>query len=89
MPIEIYTREQCPYCERVRNLLRIKGVAFTEYLVNGDPQRDAELCRRGAAGKVPGIFIADRLIGGCTELFELDECGELDRLLAVSPGSPR
>ena len=29
--------------------------------------------------------MADRLIGGCRELFELDESGALDRILAQQP----
>jgi glutaredoxin 3 len=89
MKVEIYTKAYCPYCERAKELLRIKGIAFIEYVINGDPQRAAEMSRRGSGAAVPGIFIADRLIGGCTELFELDESGALDRLVAASPGSPR
>jgi glutaredoxin 3 len=89
MHVEIYTRAYCPFCERAKELLRIKGVRFTEYQVNDNPQHAAELRRRSAGESVPGIFIADRLIGGCAELFELDESGGLDRLLSVSSGSPR
>jgi glutaredoxin 3 len=89
MHVEIYTKTYCPFCERAKELLRIKGVRFTEYPVNDNPQRAAELRRRSAGENVPGIFIADRLIGGCAELFELDESGVLDRLLAVNSGSPR
>jgi len=89
MKVEIYTKPFCPYCERAKQLLRIKGVAFIEYVINGDPQHAEELHRRGAQATFPGIFIADRLIGGCAELFDLDESGGLDRLLAANCGSPR
>ena len=85
MKVELYTKVYCPYCERAKELLRIKGVSFAEYVVNGDPARLAEMRRRGAGDTFPGIFIADRLIGGCSELFELDESGALDRLLVVTP----
>ena len=87
MKVEIYTKPFCPYCERAKELLRIKGVSFIEYVVNGDPVRAEELRRRGATAPPPGIFVADRLIGGCGELFELDERGELDRLLLPTAGS--
>jgi glutaredoxin 3 len=83
--VEIYTKAFCPYCERAKELLRIKGVAFVEYLIDDDPPRAAEMLRRGGAPTVPEIFIAGRLIGGCAELFELDENGRLDQLLAASP----
>ena len=32
---------------------------------------------------VPQIFIGDRHIGGCDDLFELESTGELDELLAA------
>lgn len=86
MKVEIYTKPYCPYCERAKELLRIKGIAFVEYVINGDPQHVEEMRRRGAGETFPGIFIANRLIGGCNELFDLDERGALDQLLLPTPG---
>ncbi|MCM2264750.1 MAG: glutaredoxin 3 [Desulfuromonadales bacterium] len=86
MKVEIYTKPYCPYCERAKELLRIKGIAFVEYVINGDPHRAEEMRRRGVGETFPGIFIADRLIGGCGELFDLDERGVLDQLLSPTPG---
>ena len=83
MLVEIYTRSCCSYCERTRELLRIKGVSFAEYVVNGDPTRSAELRQRGG-GELPAVFVAGRLIGGCDELFALDERGALDPLITPS-----
>jgi glutaredoxin 3 len=87
MKVEIYTKPYCPYCERAKELLRIKGLSFAEYVVNGDPARQAEMRRRGGGESFPGIFVANRLIGGCRELFELDESGALDRILISGPES--
>ncbi|NJC87038.1 MAG: glutaredoxin 3 [Desulfuromonas sp.] len=86
MKVELYTKPYCPYCERAKELLRIKGVAFVEYVISGDTQLVEEMRRRGGGETFPGIFIADRLIGGCSELFELDEQGTLDQLLSPTPG---
>lgn len=84
MKVEIYTKRYCPYSERAKELLRIKGVPFVEYVVNGDPARLEEMRRRGALTSPPEIFIAGRPVGGCSELFDLDESGKLDRLLKPS-----
>lgn len=90
MKVELYTKAYCPYCDRAKKLLSIKGVAFTEYVVNEDPSLVDEMRRRGAGETFPGIFIAGRPIGGCGELFDLDESGALDRILATTiPGWPR
>ncbi len=82
--IEIYTNSFCPYCKRAKELLHIKGVEFVEYDVTSDPAKEQEMRSRSGRSRFPEIFIADRLVGGCSELFDLDEKGELDRLLRLS-----
>ncbi len=82
--IEIYTKSYCSYCRRAKELLRIKGVDFIEHDVTSDPPREQEMRRRSGRTTVPEIFIDDSLVGGCDDLFHLDERGELDRLLGLS-----
>jgi glutaredoxin 3 len=85
--VEIYTKSYCPYCRRAMELLRIKEIPYTEYDVTVDPALEQEMRRRSGRETVPEIFIDDVLIGGCSELFDLDEEGELDRLLGLKlPG---
>ena len=83
-PVVIYTREYCFYCESARELLHRKGVAFTEIDVTGNRERRAEMTAR-AHGRttVPQIFIGPTHVGGCDELYELEEAGTLDRLLTA------
>lgn len=87
--IEIYTKSYCPFCQRAKELLRIKGVRFIEHDVTTDPLREREMRERSGRTTVPEIFVDDVLLGGCDDLFELDEKGELDRLLSLSGGSSR
>ena len=81
--VEVYTTPFCPYCVSAKNLLRRKGVAFTEISVAGVPGRRAEMTAR-AHGRttVPQIFIGSVHVGGCDDLHELDYAGKLDALLA-------
>lgn len=85
--IEIYTKGYCVYCQRAKELLRIKGVPYVEHDITNDPHKAAEMLQRGQQHTVPGIFINDALIGGCRELFDLDEKGALDPLLRMPPVS--
>jgi glutaredoxin 3 len=81
--IQIYTTPYCPYCVRAKALLTQKGVDYTETDVSGDDDlRDAMTQRAGGRRTVPQIFIDDRHIGGCDDLYALDGRGELDPLLA-------
>lgn len=82
--VEIYTKTYCPYCLRAKELLRIKGIRFVEYDINEEPRRAEEMATRTEQSAVPSILIDDTLIGGCTELFDLDERGQLDPLLGMA-----
>jgi glutaredoxin 3 len=71
--VMVYTMAFCPYCERAKALLKQRGIAYQEKLVpmDDDAQWDA-LYKRSGMRTMPQIFAGDRLIGGYTELAELD-----------------
>jgi len=81
--IRIYTTPICPYCVRAKALFARKGVPFDEIDVymDSDARQDMEAQTCGAR-TVPQIFVGDRHVGGCDELYALDRTGELDTLLA-------
>jgi glutaredoxin 3 len=80
--IEIYTQPYCPYCSRAKALLESKGADFEETDVSMDSAlKQAMMMRAGGRRTVPQIFIDDRLIGGCDDLYALDAKGGLDPLL--------
>ncbi len=82
--VEIYTTKICPYCVRAKNLLNAKDVDFTEIDLTGDDAgREALLKKSNGMRTVPQIFINGQHIGGCDNLYELEDKGELDKLLAV------
>jgi glutaredoxin 3 len=82
-PVELYTTPYCPYCVSAKDLLRRKGVEFIEINVAGAPDLRTQMVKR-ANGRttVPQIFIGPTHVGGCDDLYELDETGKLDPLLA-------
>ena len=81
--VEIYTREFCQYCQWAKELLSRKGVNFREIDVTGNRQRREEMIQRSSGGStLPQIFIGAIHVGGCDELYALEEAGKLDALLA-------
>jgi glutaredoxin 3 len=84
--IEIYTTPYCPYCLDAKALLKQKGADFTEIDVSRDRAMRGKMTER-AHGRytVPQIFIGDRHIGGCDDLYALDAEGGLDPLLTGQP----
>ncbi|AQZ53120.1 glutaredoxin 3 [Martelella mediterranea] len=82
--IDIYTRDFCGFCARAKSLLDKKGVAYTEFNATETPDVRAKMIdRAGGRSTFPQIFIGDRHIGGCDDLYALDAAGQLDPLLAA------
>ena len=68
---------------QAKGLLDQKDVEYTEYVIDGDEvARDKMRQRANGRSSVPQIFIDDRHIGGCDDLYALESEGELDPLLA-------
>ena len=80
--IVIYTTKICPYCVRAKMLLQRKGAAFEEIDVSHDDEMRRRLVTMTGQRTVPQIFINDRHIGGCDDLYALERQGALDPLLA-------
>ncbi|MDI9407542.1 MAG: glutaredoxin 3 [Chitinophagaceae bacterium] len=82
--VEIYTWRFCPFCIRAKALLDRKGVAYSEYAIDGDNKARAAMTERAdGRSSLPQIFINDSGIGGCDELHALERGGQLDPLLAA------
>tara|TARA_Y100001968_G_C19081116_1_gene583041 strand:+ start:230 stop:487 length:258 start_codon:yes stop_codon:yes gene_type:complete len=82
--VEIYTWRFCPFCIRAKALLKKKEVDFIEYEIDGDDQaRNSMIDRADGRRTVPQIFINDKGIGGCDELYTLEQNEQLDALLIL------
>ena len=82
----IYSTASCPYCQAADQLLARKGVSDIERVrVNLEPARRAEMRQKSGRSTVPQIWIDGRHVGGSDELHELDDSGQLDKLLAKAP----
>ena len=79
--VTMYITGWCPYCQRAGALMSGKGLTVEEINVDEDVKLREEMVARSGRRTVPQIFIGDRHIGGCDELFALDGSGELDRLI--------
>jgi glutaredoxin 3 len=80
--ITIYTAALCPYCSMAKALLTKKGVAFTEVDVTYEPGVRASMQAKAGRTSVPQIWIGERHVGGCDDLYALDRSGELELLIA-------
>ena len=80
--VEIYTWKFCPFCIRAKALLNAKKIDFIEYPIDGNENERTEMIERANGRRtVPQIFIDSKGIGGCDELYALNQANKLDLLL--------
>lgn len=80
--VEIYTQPRCGFCTAAVRLLTQKGAPLTEIDAARGSKRRAEMIQRaGGKSSTPQIFIGDTHVGGCDDLFALQDAGKLDALL--------
>ena len=81
--VVIYTRDFCYYSDAARDLLTRKGVVFKEINATGNRELRNEMIERANGGSTfPQVFIGDTHVGGCDELYALEDQGKLDAMLA-------
>jgi glutaredoxin 3 len=77
----MYCTAACPFCQSAERLLIGKGVKIDKVRVDLEPARRAEMQQKSGRRTVPQIWIGERHIGGCDDLYDLDRQGGLDPLL--------
>jgi glutaredoxin 3 len=80
----MYLTAACPFCQSADRLLQQKGAEVERIRVDLEPARRAEMQRKSGRRTVPQIWIGERHIGGCDDLYALDRKGELDPLLKAT-----
>lgn len=61
--IKVISKNDCPYCDRAKQLLESKGVPFVEVNIEQDPTARQRLIEQGLRS-VPQIYFNDELIPG-------------------------
>lgn len=81
-PVRMFTTQVCPYCIRAKQLLKQRGVeTIDEIRVDLNPAQRDEMIKATGRRTVPQIFIGDTWVGGCDDLYALDQRGGLTALL--------
>ena len=81
MPIVIYSKVNCSYCTKAKNLLNKLGLDYTEKKLEDFESTESFLKDIGKNVRaMPQIKIDGELIGGCDIAIELHNNGELESL---------
>ena len=82
--VKIYTTPYCPFCIKAKKLLTNKKINFNEIDLSEYPEKlDEMIIKSNGAKTVPQIFVDNTHIGDCDYIHELDNKGELDKILGI------
>ena len=81
--VTIYTKPGCPYCVRAMMLLEEKKADVNEIVAAFDPELRQEMMQKSGRTTYPQIFIGEKHVGGCDDIYALERAGKLDELLAA------
>ncbi len=80
----MYATAACPFCQSAERLLLEKGAQIDKIRVDLQPERRAEMQKKSGRRTVPQIWIGERHVGGCDDLYALEREGKLDPLLKAT-----
>lgn len=82
--VVLYTKSYCPYSKECKEMLKDRGVEFSEKVVDNDKALEAEMEHKsGGRTDTPQVFINGHHIGSGDDLKALDETGKLNEMLNV------
>lgn len=74
MMLTVYSKQNCPFCDRAKNLLDLKGIPYQEVRVDQDAQAREFVVQKGHRS-VPQIYLDEELFveGGYAGLARLQD----------------
>jgi glutaredoxin len=67
MNFTVYSKEDCPYCYKVKQVLELTGSKFVVYTLGEDFTRDEFYSEFGEASTFPQVLCDDVKLGGCVD----------------------
>ena len=79
--VVIYSSSLCGFCYRAKSLLKRKKIPFEEIDIDLNYEKKVEMLNKSnGRTSVPQIFYKNHHIGGCEDLYKLDEKNGLEIL---------
>ena len=67
MNYTIYSKENCPYCHKIKTVMELTGNAFVVYTLGEDFTKDEFYSEFGEGSTFPQVLCDDKKLGGCVD----------------------
>ena len=63
----VYSKDECPYCYKVKQALELTGSKFVVYTLDKDFNREEFYNEFGNGSTFPQVICDDQKLGGCSD----------------------
>jgi glutaredoxin 3 len=63
----VYSKEKCPYCYKIKQVLELTGTQFVSYNLGDDFTREEFYAKFGKGSTFPQVVCDNEKIGGCVD----------------------
>ena len=67
MNYTVFSKDDCPYCEKVKEVLKLTGINFVVYTLGEQFDKDAFYGEFGEGSTFPQVVVDGKKLGGCVE----------------------
>lgn len=67
MNFTVYSKDGCPYCTKVQQVLELAKLNFIVYKLDDDFTREEFYAEFGQGSTFPQVVVDEKHIGGCTD----------------------
>ena len=67
MKFTVYSKDGCPYCTKVQQVLQLADLQYVVYKLNTDFTSEEFYAEFGEGSTFPQVIVNDQHVGGCTD----------------------
>ena len=70
MNFAVYTKEDCPYCDKIKQVMDLTKLSYVVYNLNEHFDRDSFYDEFGQGSTFPQVMVDGKKLGGCSATIE-------------------
>ena len=70
MNFAVYSKDGCPYCDKIKQVMDLTKLSYVVYNLNEDFDRDSFYGEFGQGATFPQVVVDGKKLGGCVDTIE-------------------
>ena len=70
MNFAVYSKDGCPYCDKIKQVMDLTKLSYVVYNLNEDFDRDSFYSEFGQGSTFPQVVVDGKTLGGCVDTIE-------------------